>query len=138
MNQRPSGQMPQRESRVIRARDGQGREPGAPDGGHTSDARSRMVIAAPVNPRRAGARRHPRSAGGGGASRRPPTNSAPAHRRGKRKKRSKARQKPLRNYFSHFLAQVKIEASRGQKTKIFRNFRKSEHRFGEPQLPRDL
>ena len=38
------------------------------------------------------------------------------------KKRSKARQKPLRNYFSHFLAQVKIEASRGEKSQNFPKF----------------
>ena len=38
------------------------------------------------------------------------------------KKRPKARQKPLRNYFSHFLAQVKIEAYRGQRSQNFPKF----------------
>ena len=92
----------------------------------------------PFNPRRAGARRHLRSAGGGRLD-------APLLTRLLRiveengKKRSKARQKPLRNYFSHFfLLRSKLRPPGAKKAKIFRNFRKSEHCFGKPQLPRDL
>ena len=35
--------------------------------------------------------------------------------------RSKAREKSFRNHFGHFLAQVKIEVSRGQNSQIFQN-----------------
>ena len=35
------------------------------------------------------------------------------------KRRSKAREKSFRNHFGHFLAQVKIDVTRGQKSKIF-------------------
>ena len=37
------------------------------------------------------------------------------------KRRSKAREKSFRNHFGHFLAQVKIEVTRGQNSKIFPN-----------------
>ena len=37
------------------------------------------------------------------------------------KRRSKAREKSFRNQFSHFLAHVKIEVTRGQNSKIFQN-----------------
>ena len=37
------------------------------------------------------------------------------------KGRSKAREKSFRNHFGHFLAQVKIEVTRGQNSKIFQN-----------------
>ena len=37
------------------------------------------------------------------------------------KRRSKAREKSFRNHFGHFLAQVKIEVTRGQNSKIFQN-----------------
>ena len=37
------------------------------------------------------------------------------------KRRSKAREKAFRNHFGHFLAQVKIEVTRGQNSKIFQN-----------------
>ena len=37
------------------------------------------------------------------------------------KQRSKAREKSFRNHFGHFLAQVKIEVTRGQNSKIFQN-----------------
>ena len=46
--------------------------------------------------------------------------SAPGRRREKRQ-RSKAREKSFQNYFGHFLAQVKIEVTRGQNSKIFQN-----------------
>ena len=36
-------------------------------------------------------------------------------------RRSKAREKSFRNHFGHFLAQVKIEVTRGQNSKIFQN-----------------
>ena len=35
--------------------------------------------------------------------------------------RSKAREKSFRNHFGHSLAQVKIEVTRGQNSKIFQN-----------------
>ena len=57
--------------------------------------------------------------GGGVFEHPPPPISAPAHRRTKR--RSKAREKSFRNHFGHFLAQVKIEVTRGQNSKIFQN-----------------
>ena len=53
--------------------------------------------------------------------------SAPAHRgtKGKTeqkgKRRSKAREKSFRNHICHFFAQVKIEVTRGQNSKILRN-----------------
>ena len=37
------------------------------------------------------------------------------------KQRSKAREKSFRNHFGHFLAEVKIEVTRGQNSKIFQN-----------------
>ena len=37
------------------------------------------------------------------------------------KRRSKAREKSFRNHFGHFLAQVKIEVTSGQNSKIFQN-----------------
>ena len=37
------------------------------------------------------------------------------------KRCSKAREKSFRNHFGHFLAQVKIEVTRGQNSKIFQN-----------------
>ena len=37
------------------------------------------------------------------------------------RQRSKAREKSFRNHFGHFLAQVKIEVTRGQNSKIFQN-----------------
>ena len=37
------------------------------------------------------------------------------------KRRSKAREKSFRNHTGHFLAQVKIEVTRGQNSKIFPN-----------------
>ena len=37
------------------------------------------------------------------------------------KRRSKAREKSFRNHFGHFLAQVKIEVTKGQNSKIFQN-----------------
>ena len=53
------------------------------------------------------------------------------------RQRSKAREKSFRNHFGHFLAQVKIEVSRSQNSKIFQNgfstikslFLKVEQRF---------
>ena len=39
----------------------------------------------------------------------------------KERQRSKAREKPFRNHFDHFLARVKIEVTRGQNSKIFQN-----------------
>ena len=38
-----------------------------------------------------------------------------------KRQRSKAREKSFRNHFGHFLAQVKIEVTRGQNSKIFLN-----------------
>ena len=63
--------------------------------------------------------------------------SAPGRRRENEKQRSKAREKSFRNHFGHFLAQVKIEVSRGQNSKIVQNgfstikslFLKAEQRF---------
>ena len=37
------------------------------------------------------------------------------------KRRSKAREKSFRNHIGNFLAQVKIEVTRGQNSKIFQN-----------------
>ena len=37
------------------------------------------------------------------------------------RQRSKAREKSFRNHFGHFLAQLKIEVTRGQNSKIFQN-----------------
>ena len=57
--------------------------------------------------------------GGGGRLNAPPMISAPGRRRENERQRSKAREKSFRNHFGHFLAQVKIEVSRGQNSKIF-------------------
>ena len=61
--------------------------------------------------------------GGGGGVEHPLSISVPIGRTEKRKKRSKARQKWLRNNFNPMIAQVKIVASRGQKCPNFRAFR---------------
>ena len=58
------------------------------------------------------------------------------------KRRSNAREKLFRNHFGHFLAQVKIEVTRGQNSKIFRNgfwtikslILKVEQRFWYPRV----
>ena len=60
--------------------------------------------------------------GGGGVFEHPPRLSRLlriVERNGKQ--RSKAREKSFRNHFGHFLAQVKIEVTRGQNSKIFQN-----------------
>ena len=57
--------------------------------------------------------------GGGGRLNASPMISAPGRRREKRKQRSKAREKAFRNHFGQFLAQIKIEVTRGQNSKIF-------------------
>ena len=78
-----------------------------------------------VNPRPAGPLDFPPPAGGGGAFERPPPPpmiSAPGRcKRKNERQRSKAREKSFRNHFGHFLAQVKIEVTRGQNSKIFQN-----------------
>ena len=77
---------------------------------------------AKVNPRPAGPLDFPRPAGGGGCLNTPPRLSRLlriVEQNGKR--RSKAREKSFRNHFGHFLAQVKIDVTRGQKSKIFQN-----------------
>ena len=56
-----------------------------------------------------------RQLGGGVWTPPPPMISAPGRRRKKNEsRRSKAREKSFRNHFDHFLAQVKIEVTRGQ------------------------
>ena len=75
-----------------------------------------------VNPRPAGPLDFPRPAGGGGCLNTPPRLSrllSIVEQNGKR--RSKAREKSFRNHFGHFLAQVKIDVTRGQNSKIFQN-----------------
>ena len=76
-----------------------------------------------VNPRPAGPLDFPRPAGGGCLNTPPPPvylgSCASLEQNGKR--RSKAREKSFRNHFGHFLAQVKIEVTRGQNSKIFQN-----------------
>ena len=54
------------------------------------------------------------------------------------KRRSKARQKRLRNHFSQFFAKVKIVASRAKNRQIFEFFAIVKHRFGKPPLSREL
>ena len=70
----------------------------------------------------------------------PPSISAPISRREKRKKRSKAHQKFLRNYPRQFFTKVKIVAPRAQKMAKFSSFFFAivKHRFGKPPLPREL
>ena len=73
-----------------------------------------------LNPRPAGPLDFPRPAGGGVWT--PPRLSRLlriVEQNGKR--RSKAREKSFRNHFGHFLAQVKIDVTRGQNSKIFQN-----------------
>ena len=75
-----------------------------------------------INPRPAGPLDFPPPAGGGGGVWTPPRLSRLlriVEQNGKR--RSKAREKSFRNHFGHFLAQVKIEVTRGQNSKIFQN-----------------
>ena len=82
----------------------------------------RPLSSACVNPRPAGPLDFPRPAGGGGGVfEHPPVylGSCASEQNGKR--RSKAREKSFRNHFGHFLAQVKIEVTRGQNSKIFQN-----------------
>ena len=69
---------------------------------------------------------------GGGST--PPSVSAPIGRREKRKKRSKARQKLLRNYFSKFFAKVKIVAPRAQKWPNFRVVRDCQTSFQKTSI----
>ena len=67
-----------------------------------------------VNPRPTGTPGFPSPTGGGGVEH-PLSISAPIDRREKRKKkRSEAREKLFRNYFSQFFAKVKIVAPRVQ------------------------
>ena len=75
-----------------------------------------------INPRPAGPLDFPPPAGGGGRLNAPPPWSRflVAVEKNERQ-RSKAREKSFRNHFGHFLAQVKIEVSRGQNSKIFQN-----------------
>ena len=55
-----------------------------------------------LNPRRAGARRHPRRAAGGGVFEHPPSNSAPDARRRKRKKASESSSKIISKLLRSF------------------------------------
>ena len=60
--------------------------------------------------------------GGGGGVWTPPVISAPGRRIEKRKAAFESSQKKsFRNHFGHFLAQVKIEVTRSQNSKIFQN-----------------
>ena len=74
-----------------------------------------------LNPRPAGPQDFPPPAGGGGVWTPPPWSRLLVAVEKNKKQRSKAREKSFRNHFSHFLAQVKIEVSRGQNSKIFQN-----------------
>ena len=84
---------------------------------------SRMEASlAPLNPRPDGPLDFPPPAGGVFEHPPPPRLSRLlriVEQHGKR--RSKAREKSFRNLFGHFLAQVKIEVTRGQNSKIFQN-----------------
>ena len=76
-----------------------------------------------LNPRPAGPLDFPPPAGGGGGVWTPPppwSRLLVAVEKNKRQ-RSKAREKSFRNHFGHVLAQVKIEVTRGQNSKIFQN-----------------
>ena len=86
------------------------------------------------NPRRAGARRHPRQAVGGGL------NTPPRLTRlliQVKEKCSKACRKPFLNYFGHFLAQVTIEVTTGQERKN-EYFEDTGHVFRKMRLSRKL
>ena len=75
-----------------------------------------------LNPRPAGPLDFPPPAGGGGCLNTPPPSiSAPAHRRTKRKTAFESSRKIISKSFRSFLAQVKIEVTRGQNSKIFQN-----------------
>ena len=96
-----------------------------------------------VNPRPDGPLDFPRPAGGGGCLNTPPRLSRLLRIVEQNwKRRSKAREKSFRNHFGHFLAQVKIEVTRGQNSKIFRNgfwtikslILKVEQRFWYPRV----
>ena len=75
--------------------------------------------------------------GGGGRLNAPPRSRLLVAVEKNERQRSKARKKSFRNHFGDFLAQVKIEVSRGQNSKIFQNgfstiqslFLKVEQRF---------
>ena len=75
-----------------------------------------------INPRPAGPLDFPPPAGGGGGVWTPsPWSRLLVAVEKNKRKRSKAREKSFRNHFGHFLAQVKIEVTRGQNSKIFQN-----------------
>ena len=59
--------------------------------------------------------------GGGRLNAPPPMISAPGRRREKQKAAFQSSRKIFSKSFRHFLAQVKIEVSRGQNSKIFQN-----------------
>ena len=67
----------------------------------------------------------------------PPSISTPIRRREKRKTFDSS-SKMFRNYFSQFLAKVKIVASKTKKCQIFELFAIVEHCFGKPPLSREL
>ena len=75
------------------------------------------------NPRPAGPLDFPPPAGGGGGGRlnAPPWSRLLVAVEKNERQRSKAREKSFRNHFGHFLAQVKIEVTRGQNSKFFQN-----------------
>ena len=59
--------------------------------------------------------------GGGGGVWTPPWSRLLVAVEKNERQRSKAREKSFRNHYGHFLAQVKIEVTRGQNSKIFQN-----------------
>ena len=81
------------------------------------------IVDSSHNPRPAGPLDFPPPAGGGGVFEHPPPRLSRLLRIVEQngKWRSKAREKSFRNHFGHFLAQVKIEVTRGQNSKIFQN-----------------
>ena len=74
-----------------------------------------------VIPRPAGPLDFPPPAGGGGRLNAPPWSRLLVAVEKNERHHSKAREKSFRNHFGHFLAQVKIEVSRGQSSKIYQN-----------------
>ena len=59
--------------------------------------------------------------GGGGVWTLPPWSRLLVAVEKNERQRSKAREKSFRNHFGHFLAEVKIEVTRGQNSKLFQN-----------------
>ena len=83
---------------------------------------AKWPVPAKVNPRPAGPLDFPPPAAGGGTFERPPPLSRLLVTVEKNERQlSKACEKSFRNHFGHFLAQVKIEVTRGQNSKIFQN-----------------